>query len=53
MGQQPQGKDPRENPLDDPRQKTDWQNTRQTDEPWKGQAEKEQKNEDGDIDLEK
>ena len=53
MGQQPQGKDPRETPLDDPRQKTDWQNTRQTDEPWKGQAEKEQKNEDGDIDLEK
>jgi len=45
--------DPRETPLDDPRQKTDWPNTKQTDEPWKGNPEKEQRNDDGDIDLEK
>jgi hypothetical protein len=43
----------KENPNDDPRQRTDWKNTKQTDEPWKGQVEKEQKNTDGDIDLEK
>jgi hypothetical protein len=44
--------DPRERPADDPRQKTDWPNTKQTDEPWKGATEKEQRN-DSDIDLEK
>ena len=42
----------REKPNDDPRQKTDWENTKQTDQPWKGQVEKEQKNEDAEIDLE-
>lgn len=29
-------------PLASPRQKTDWPNTKQTDEPWKGNPEKEQ-----------
>jgi hypothetical protein len=52
MGKEPHEEDPRETPLDDPRQKTDWPNTKQTDEPWKGPVEKEQKNKDGDIDLE-
>jgi len=45
--------DPRETPLDNPRQKTDWPTTKQTDEPWKGNPEKEQRNDSGDIDLEK
>jgi hypothetical protein len=27
--------------LDDPRQKTDWPNTKQTDEPWKGHTDNE------------
>ena len=45
--------DPRETPLDDPRQKTDWPATKQTDEPWKGNPEKEQRNDGGDLDLEK
>jgi hypothetical protein len=48
----PNEEDPRETPLDDPRSKTDWPNTKQTDEPWKGHTEKEQRNE-SDIDLEK
>jgi hypothetical protein len=48
----PHEEDPRETPLDDPRQKTDAPNTKQTDEPWKGPTENEQRN-DGDIDLEK
>jgi hypothetical protein len=52
-GREPHQEDPRETPLDDPRQKNDWPNTKQTDEPWKGQVEKEQKNRDWDIDLEK
>jgi len=43
----------KEKPNDDPRQQTDWKNTRQTDQPWKDPVEKEQKNKDGDIDLEK
>jgi hypothetical protein len=43
----------KEKPNDDPRQQTDWENTKQTDQPWKGQVEKEQKNDDADIDLEK
>jgi hypothetical protein len=32
----------KEMPKDDPRQATDWKNTKQTDEPWKGPSEKEQ-----------
>jgi hypothetical protein len=32
----PLEEDPRET-QDDPRQKTDWPDTKQTDEPWKGQ----------------
>ena len=35
--------DPRETPADDPRQETDWPNTKQTDEPWNGNPEKEQR----------
>ncbi len=35
----------KETPKDDPRQKTDWKNTKQTEEPWKGPTEKEQRNE--------
>jgi hypothetical protein len=34
--------DPRETPKDDPRQQTDWKTTKQTDEPWKGNPEKDQ-----------
>ena len=48
----PSDEDPRESPQDDPRQKTDWPNTKQTDEPWEGFTEKEQRN-DSAIDLEK
>src|SRR4030088_1346549 len=33
----------KEKPNDDPRQQTDWKNTKQTDQPWKGPVEKEQK----------
>jgi hypothetical protein len=32
----------KETPKDDPRQQTDWKNTKQSDEPWKGATEKEQ-----------
>jgi hypothetical protein len=49
---EPHEEDPRETPLDDPRSITDWPNTKQTDEPWKGQVDKEQQNKDGDINLE-
>ena len=42
-----------EKPNDDPRQRTDWGSTKQTDEPWKGPPEKEQKPSDKEIDLEK
>jgi hypothetical protein len=44
MNQKPasQHPDPRETPLDDPRQQTDWTSTKQTDKPWKGNPEKEQ-----------
>jgi hypothetical protein len=45
--------DPRETPLDDPRRQSDWPNTKQTDEPWNSQVEKEQRNKNTDIDLEK
>jgi hypothetical protein len=33
----------KEKPDDDPRRQTDWRSTRQTDQPWKGPLEKEQK----------
>jgi hypothetical protein len=49
----PHKEDPSETSRDDPRQKTDWPNTKQTDEPWKGNPEKEQRNDSGDINLEK
>jgi hypothetical protein len=50
----PQDEDPRETPLDDPRQQTDWPTHKQTDKPWKGNPEKEQLPPDRpDIDLEK
>ena len=42
----------KETPKDDPRQQTDWKNTKQTDKPWKGPTEKEQRNESA-PDLEK
>jgi hypothetical protein len=48
----PHEEDPRETPLDDPRKRTDKPNLKQTDEPWKGYPEREQRNE-ADIDLEK
>jgi hypothetical protein len=34
----------KERPNDDPRQRTDWKNTKQTDEPWKGPVEKRTEN---------
>jgi len=50
----PHEEDPRETSQDDPRAKTDWPNTKQTDEPWKGNPEKEQLDPNRpDIDLEK
>jgi hypothetical protein len=42
-----------EKPNDDPGQRTDWKNTKQTDEPWKGPVEKEQKRSGPAPDLEK
>ena len=42
----------KEKPNEDPRQHTDWKNTKHTDQPWKGPVEREQRNEDR-IDLEK
>jgi hypothetical protein len=50
--EEPHEEDPRETPLDDPRQKSEWPNTKRTDEPWKGPVEREQRNE-SPIDLEK
>lgn len=48
----PQDEDPRETPLDDPRQQTDAHH-KQTNEPWKGNPEKDQLPPDRpDIDLE-
>jgi hypothetical protein len=32
----------KETPVDDPRQRTDWKSPKQTDQPWKGNPEKEQ-----------
>jgi len=40
-------------PTDDPRQKTDRGSHSQTDRPWKGNPEKEQRNDHPKIDLEK
>lgn len=46
--------DPRETPLDDPRERNDWPTDRQTRQPWKGNPEKDQVAPDRpDIDLEK
>jgi hypothetical protein len=38
---------------DDPRQRSDWRNTKQTDQPWKGPVEKEQKTGVTEQDLER
>lgn len=43
----------KETPKDDPRKKTDSGSHSQTNEPWKGNPEKEQRNDDAKIDLEK
>jgi hypothetical protein len=43
----------KEKPTDDPRQKTDWKSTKQTDQPWKGPVEKEQQGGAAKSDLEK
>jgi hypothetical protein len=43
----------KETAKDDPRQRTDWPSTKQSDEPWKGSTEKEQKPGDEKPDLEK
>ncbi|HMF75585.1 MAG TPA: hypothetical protein VK604_07975 [Bryobacteraceae bacterium] len=42
----------KETPADDPRQKTDEGSLSQTDKPWKGNPEKEQRSDDAKIDLE-
>lgn len=42
----------KEKPNDDPRQETDQSSHKQTDKPWKGNPEKEQRNE-AETDLEK
>jgi hypothetical protein len=52
-GKRPHEEVPRETPADDPRQETDWPNTKQTNQPWKGKVEKDQQNKGKDIDLEK
>jgi hypothetical protein len=46
LSEEPGDQVPRQTPPDDPRQKTDWPNTKQSDEPWKGNTEKEQLNPD-------
>jgi hypothetical protein len=44
----------KETPKDDPRQRTDWKSPKQTDKPWKGPPEKEQKpGGTSELDLEK
>jgi hypothetical protein len=43
----------KEKPNNDSRDATDWKNTKQTDEPWKGPVEKEQKRNGPPPDLEK
>jgi hypothetical protein len=42
-----------EKPNGDPRQRTDWKSSKQTDEPWKGPVEKEQKPAEAKLDLER
>jgi hypothetical protein len=39
---EPHEEDARETPLNDQRQMTDWPNTKQSDEPWKGNTERDQ-----------
>jgi hypothetical protein len=43
----------KETPKDDPRQRTDHGSSRQTDKPWKGNPEKEQRSHVSEDDLEK
>jgi hypothetical protein len=43
----------KETPKDDPHQQSDHASHKQTDKPWKGNHEKEQRNDDAKIDLEK
>ena len=43
----------KETPKADPQERSDWGSTKQTDQPWKGNPEKEQRNGDEKIDLEK
>ena len=43
----------KERPTDDPRHQTDWGSHTQTDKPWKGNPEKEQKSGEAKPDLEK
>ncbi len=43
----------KETPKDDPCKQTDWGSNKQTDKPWKGNPEKEQRNDDAELDLEK
>ena len=43
----------KEKPTDDPRQRTGWGSHKQTDKPWKGNPEKEQRSESSKPDLEK
>jgi hypothetical protein len=43
----------KETPADDPRQQTDKGSLRQTEKPWKGNPEREQRNDNAGLDLEK
>jgi len=43
----------KETPKDDPRLRNDQDSHKQTDKPWKGNPEKEQRNDNADLDLEK
>lgn len=43
----------KERPTDDPRDRSDWGSHAQTDKPWKGNPEKEQRSPEQGIDLEK
>jgi len=43
----------KETPKDEPRKRTDGGSHSQTDKPWKGNPEKEQRNDNADLDLEK
>jgi hypothetical protein len=43
----------KETPHDDPRRQTDWGSNKQTDKPWQGNPEKEQKRQGPRPDLEK